>query len=79
VSNNKRILPQNNFHQKPYNSQLLNILKMETITIPKQEFKEMKAELEELRTEKDESLPSVEKQLEKGLEELRQGKIVHLN
>ena len=69
-----------------YNIQHLSIITMETITMPKQEFEEIKLELEEtkeelerLRDEKEEELPSVEEQLEMGLKDLREGKIMRLN
>jgi len=51
---------------------------METIEVPKQQFEEMKAELEQLRKEKEESLPGVEEQLEMGLKDMREGKIMRL-
>jgi vacuolar-type H+-ATPase subunit I/STV1 len=60
-------------------------MEMETITISKQEFEDIKAELEEtkeelekLRAEKEEELPSVEEQLEMGLKDMREGKIMRL-
>ena len=51
---------------------------METITIPKQQFEEMKAELERLKTEREGELPSVEEQLEMGLKDMNEGKIMRL-
>jgi len=51
---------------------------METITIPKQEFEAMQAELEQFRKEKEETLPSVDEQLEMGLKDMREGNIMRL-
>ena len=51
---------------------------METIEIPKQQFEEMKEELERLRKEKEEPLPSVEEQLEMGLKDMEERKIMRL-
>ena len=51
---------------------------METITIPKEEYEKMVEELEILRGKKAESLTSVEEQLEMGLKDMREGKIMRL-
>ena len=65
-------------NRKLFNLQHLITITMETIEIPKQQFEEMKAELEHLRKEKKESLPSVEEQLEMGLKDMKEGKIMRL-
>jgi len=56
-------------------------MEKETIKISKKEYEEMIEELNKLRKErlhKKESLPSVEEQLEMGLKDMKEGKIMRL-
>lgn len=65
------------FNSKPYNSYIPN-KNMETITIPKEQFEKMKAELERLRKEKEEIDFDIERQVKEGLEDLKKGRIIRL-
>lgn len=51
---------------------------METIIIPKQQFEELKAELEKLRKEKEEIDFDIERQIKEGLEDLKKNRIIRL-